>query len=92
MKQPLAPGLAYFFRGSAVIPLNEAVVLSMEQRTPPIAVKPSGSTTPYGLIDYTAAAAGRSVAGEVIVWFVRFSPAWLTPPQTNICLGQQLKS
>lgn len=46
MKQPLAPGLAYFFRGSAVIPLNEAVVFSMEQRTPPIAVKPSGSTTP----------------------------------------------
>lgn len=38
--------------------MNEAVVLSMEQHTPPIVVEPSSSTTPYGLIDYTAAAAG----------------------------------
>ena len=54
------------------------MVLSVEQQIPRTGVKPSSSTTLHGFIDYTAASAVKSVAGNIVACLARLSFAWLT--------------
>lgn len=69
---------AVFFRTSAMVPSNEMMVLSVEQKIPPTTVKPSSATTLHGNIDYTAATADKSVASKTVSWVACSPFTWLT--------------
>ena len=70
---------AFFFRLSAMMPQDQTLVLSLEQKVPPTAVKPSSTTTLHGIIDYTAVKLSKTNAGEAFIWLTSLSLAWLNP-------------
>jgi len=69
---------AFFFRVSAIVPPNETMVLSVQRRIPPTAIKPSSSTTLHGVIDYIAVTADKPVAGKIVFWLARLTSTGLT--------------
>lgn len=64
---------AFFFRASAMLPPNKAMILNMEHVVPAITIGPSSLRTLGGYVDYIAIVADECDARKYVLTYLNLS-------------------